>query len=214
MTAISNSVKSCVKPVALFFIENKEDVKKVSAVFANAFAFISIVQVCNAFKHRTSISNQISKIDITFKGCAYKSMLWISHGSLILNGLTVAVGPVLVGSVAKRLFSAKRLDAWCGPNINFAGNSRHPRHLASLAAFVLALPGMIYSVCALSKWTWSVISFKKNSKNSDEVIEENTTNYNRIPDNWILTGLVLATVFGRPAFHIGHSLARKFFHIP
>ena len=215
MTTISNNVLSYVKSAALPFIQNKEEIKKISGLFANYVGFISLIQVFNAFKHGTSISNQVPKATEnflpSFKDTAYKMTLWLSHASLILNGMTVGVGPTIVGAVAKRLFSAKRLDAWCGPNINFAGNARHPRHVVSLIAMGFAVPGMVYSLYTLTKWTWSVVSFKQNKKNAESTLDENRKNYNRFPDNWILTHLVLATVFGRPAFHMGHALARKYF---
>lgn len=102
-----------------------------------------------------------------------------SQAALILGGIASRPGNILCGSLAKKLFTEEGLVRWFGPNTIFERNWKHPRHVVSLAAFILGLP-------ALVEWTRAAGN-----------------------DRIILSLTAALTLLSRPALHLGNTWTRE-----
>lgn len=117
--AVQNTVSLLNQPIV------KENVKKVAGTVTFFFGLIETFTVYEILSGR-KISNDV-------------------HFSLILSAAVSPPGIYIISSVAKRLFSEEQLTSAFGPNTIFAVNPKHPRHVASIGAVVLALPTLVRS---------------------------------------------------------------------
>lgn len=102
-----------------------------------------------------------------------------SKTSLILSAGVSRPGIYLISTLTGSLFSTAALARVFGPNTIFAVNPWHPRHLASIAAVILALPPLVHAAWHRGK--------------SQE------------PSAWLLFN----TATSRPVLHIGNQLAQS-----
>lgn len=103
-----------------------------------------------------------------------------------------------IGWIAHCFFTSQRLENIFGPNINFAGNWKHPRHVVSLVSFGFGVPAVIYSL-----WLF----FREDSELEKGCSQKSCTLSHR---NLIFL-TTINTLISRPALHIANQIARKLF---
>ena len=60
--------------------------------------------------------------------------------SFVLSGVASPIGIWGISKVVNKIFTSSQLESVFGPNTNFVGNWKHPRHIVSLTAVAFALP--------------------------------------------------------------------------
>ena len=77
-------------------------------------------------------------------------MIVCAKVSLILSAATSRPGVMIVSTSVGRVFPVRQFERVFGPNTIFAVNLWHPRHVASIAAVILALPLVAQSTYKVS----------------------------------------------------------------
>lgn len=70
----------------------------------------------------------------------------MTGAALLLSSFTSRPGQAIIGWTAKRLVGEAQLTRLFGPNLNFVTNPYHPKHVVSIAAFLLAIPGALHAL--------------------------------------------------------------------
>lgn len=116
-----------------------------------------------------------------------KIVNFVTNTSIFLSTLSSRPGQYIGQRVCERLFAAEQLILYFGPNQNFEQTPRHPRHVISIAAFLLGIPATLKSFVVLAGYAK----------------DNNETETRR---RWIATWNTLTS---RPALHLGNALVRK-----
>ncbi|MBP7073854.1 MAG: hypothetical protein KBA81_00530 [Rhabdochlamydiaceae bacterium] len=108
-----------------------------------------------------------------------KAIIACTRISLILSAAVSRPGVLLISALVGRVCSSQTLEKAFGPNTIFAVNPRHPRHVASFAAVILAAPSLFQL-------------FYKHSRNC----------------SWEKCAIVFNTITSRPTLHVGNQMGR------
>lgn len=66
-----------------------------------------------------------------------------TDAAILLNSLTSRPGQAIIGWTATKIVGKAQLIRLFGPNLNFVTNPYHPKHVCSIAALLLAIPGVL-----------------------------------------------------------------------
>lgn len=172
----------------------KEGVKNVAGIATFFFGLIECADLVQVWQGR-KISTEASTDSSDEIKC--------SKFSLVLSGAVSRPGVYLISSLVGRVFSTSQLERAFGPNINFANNTCHPRHVVSFFAVILALPSVAKSTYEGCYWVYRKVVQEPKTIDSDNA------------DCWISDYKVplmtlFNTVTSRPVLHSGNLLLRRF----
>ncbi|MBA2369437.1 MAG: hypothetical protein H0V82_10505 [Candidatus Protochlamydia sp.] len=119
-----------------------------------------------------------------------KVALVFANFSIILSAGASRHGNFLVSKLTGCFFSEQQLTKAFGPNTIYALNPYHPRHVASIAAVVLALPMLTLSTCR-------GLGGRVNGNPTEE--QKNSL---------LTTMLFFNTITSRPVLHLANQLGR------
>lgn len=147
MNIISDSVR--------FLNTYKEEVKNGIGIFTFLSGFFGIQglyeEVADLHAHLSG-RVQNGNTEPTWGQTASKVILVMAKISIVLNAMTSRPGQFLIGWVATKCIGEEQLLRLFGPNLNFATTPYHPRHVVSIAAFILGLPATLKSVYDATQW--------------------------------------------------------------
>ncbi len=146
----------------------KEGIKNITTSVTFLFGIAEVYQFLRNLKQTNSNASEENK---AFIACI--------RTSLILSAAVSRPGVLLISTLAGRVCSSQTLEKAFGPNTIFALNRRHPRHAASFAAVVFAVPSLIQL-------------FYKHSRNC----------------SWEKCAIVFNTITSRPILHIGNQMGK------
>lgn len=119
-----------------FLNHHKESIK-------NVFGLGNLGIGAQALYHAASgkiYTKYARKADSGDKSTVDRVTLAFLQTSLVLSGAVSPVGVWGISKVVNKIFTSSQLEKVFGPNTNFVGNWKHPRHIVSLAAVAFALP--------------------------------------------------------------------------
>jgi hypothetical protein len=183
---MTTSIKNLLRQVVRFLNQPpvKEGVKNVVGVATFACGVIEVYDTYQMACSREGSTEQSS--DVT------KMALACAKVSLLLSGATSRPGAWMISTLLGYIFSADQLARVWGPYAVFAVNPWHPRHIASLAATLLALPSVIDSI-------YRVVALTCLSTNRRDT---------ELTDQKVRWMALFNTVRGRPMQHLGNQLCR------
>jgi hypothetical protein len=125
--------------------------------------------------------------------------------SLILSAVVSRPGRYLISTLVGRIVSKDRLDFIFGPNINFAGNPWHPRHVVSIAAILLAVPSTVQLTYKEGRLIYMKL-FKLYQTPSIHLSNDRIG----LTDHKVRLLNLFNIITSRPVLHIGNFFFRKF----
>lgn len=220
--SFSSSCRSGLATVVKFFNSPpvKEGVKDFSGIVTCAFGFLEVYDLYKIIRGRRLSSESDRSVAISankvFKNCfgkdlskqasdwivvAHKIIILSSKISIVLSAGVSRPGVFAISFLANKLFTTQQLQKAFGPNVTYAVNPTHPRHVVSIAAFVLSVPGTIQSVVKTAAW------IRERIKKTQAIIPSK-------PDRWLTDCRLRAVVCfnfitSRPFLHLSNRLANR-----
>lgn len=187
---INSSVRLLNQPIV------KENVKNVAGTLTFVFGLLEIKDVYQILKGRKISTEDIPHAPKWIQ-VANKTIIVCAKISLILSAGVSRPGVFIISSLSGCFFSTAQLNRVFGPNTLFAINPRHPRHVISLAAVILALP-------SVAQMTYRGISW---------AVQRYPVGVSRESQDWLTDAKVrlmalFNTVTSRPTLHIGNQFSR------
>lgn len=168
----------------------KEAVKNGVGVISFLGAITEVYALCGrgtAFSFDDTSACQRWQL-VSSRGAQYCASL-----SILLSAAVSRPGCLAIGYLLSSLPVLRSVDKIFGPNVNFAVNPWHPRHVASFAALILALPALFETLRAVA------------APCSDRKIE--FTNWCLLSRKRFFT--LFNTCTSRPALHVINQLFRS-----
>lgn len=191
MNSISGSVRFLNQPIV------KEGVKNLASSVTFVFGLVELHDIYQIARGR-EISTEACSSSPKWIQVANKVVIVCAKISLILSAGVSRPGVFIVSTLVGSVFSTSQLDRVFGPNTIFAINPRHPRHVFSVAAVILALPSLAQSAYKATHWVCKKISHYQSA-----AIQE--TNH-WLTDSKIRLMALFNTITSRPTLHIGNQL--------
>lgn len=197
-----NLVKSATQVVVQFLNQPvvKEGVKNVAGSVTYIFGCVGADKASKVLQGVNIISEDHSA-EPEWRQTAYKVSAACALISLVLSGATSRPGVYIIGTLVGTVFSTQQLDQVFGPNTIFAVNPWHPRHVASIAAVILALPAVMQATYDGACWC-----YRKVSSINEPVVPSLRNEW--LTDARIRLMIVFNTITSRPVLHIGNHLGR------
>ncbi len=204
-TFISGAVDYANQPVV------KERLKSVFGKLPFFFGAAAVYDLYGIAAGTRPISSEISSSQSRLKE-GYKKPKWLqkvenvsilsSKLSLVLSGSISQYGCLIFSHLSNLVLSAEKQEHLFGPNRTFSENPWHPRHIVSLAAFILALPSMALTTGKGIEWVCRKIRRLQINKFKDD-------------RRWLSDSLVRRMAFcttftSRVALHKINELAKAF----
>jgi len=120
----------------------KEGVKNIAGTVTLVFGLTVVYQFLQSLKKTNSNATEENK-----------ALIVCTRFSLILSAAVSRPGVLLISALLGRVCYPQTLEKTFGPNTIFAVNPRHPRHVASFAAVILAAPSLL-NLFYSRKCTW------------------------------------------------------------
>lgn len=189
MNSISDTTKSATRTIVQFLNQQlvKESIKKIVGSVTFAFGLVEIYDVCQILKGR-EISTEACSNDPKWMQIANKIIIVLAKISIIFSAATSPPGVFLISSLMGCFFSTDQLSGVFGPYTVFAINPWHPRHIASIAAVIFALPSVVQSVFIGVQWA------------------HKTLLHNGLTDNKVRLMAIFNTATSRPVLHFGNRI--------
>jgi hypothetical protein len=111
----------------------KEGVKNKAGSVTLVFGLTVVYQFLRSLKETSSEATEENK-----------AVIACTRFSFILSAAVSRPGVLLISALVGRVCSPQTLEKTFGPNTIFAVNPRHPRHVASFAAVILAAPSLLH----------------------------------------------------------------------
>jgi hypothetical protein len=199
MTAVIEGAKQFVKASVAFLNQPivKEGIKNVASTVTFVFGLIEIYDICQIIQGK-KISTEASSDHPQWVQIAEKVIIICAKVSLILSAGVSRPGVFIISLLVGSVFSTVQLDRVFGPNTVFAVNPWHPRHVASIAAVILALPAVVQSAYKGIKWVYKTI---RRYQQSPDVEGKNW-----LTDAKIRLMAVFNTATSRPVLHVGNHI--------
>ncbi|MBA3957666.1 MAG: hypothetical protein H0X51_04630 [Parachlamydiaceae bacterium] len=144
-TYLSQFVKFCNQPVV------KESVKTAVGGISFAFGVFEILHETREFvldlRGRVTFQEKAP-----WHHTALKAVLFVSKVSLICSAITTRPGVQLASWAFSRIFTKEQLEVTFGKNLTFAKTPWHPRHVTSVAAFLLGVPATLKTIYDGLQW--------------------------------------------------------------
>ena len=200
---ITSRLKSGLTTVSHFLNQPviKESIKKISGVVTFSFGLIEIYDVYESLKER-AISSEIHGGQPGWVQTATKVNMLFAKISLILSAAVSRPGVFLISKLMGRIATQAQLERVFGPNTTFAMNWRHPRHIASLAAVIFALPTVAQSIYLGGSWAYKKIRFQQ--------AEQGQPTNRLVTDSKVRLMVLWNTFTSRLVLHLGNQLVRQF----
>jgi hypothetical protein len=176
----------------------KEGVKNVAGSITFIFGVVEIYNVCQILRGREISTETANR---SWQQVANKIVIVFAKFSLILSAAVSRPGVALISTLVGRVFSPEQLAQIFGPNTIYAINPRHPRHIASFAAVIFALPAMAQLTFRCFHWTFKKIQHDQNHP-------EKNRNASWLTDSKIRLMALFNTMTSRPILHLGNQLGR------
>jgi hypothetical protein len=129
----------------------KEGVKNVAGVATFAFGIFEAYDLIQIITCKREISSITPEGTRDWATLAYKIAVICAKLSIILSAGVSRPGLFIISSIFGQIFSTEQLESVFGLNTIFAINPWHPRHIASIAATVLALPILLHTCFTLCR---------------------------------------------------------------
>jgi hypothetical protein len=136
----------------------KEKVKTITGTVSFTFGLIEIYDLGCLLRRHSFIQDTTSVRNVNWIWTAQKVIRICHSVSLILSASVSRPGVFLISSLAGRICSAPKLEQLFGPYTTFALNPWHPRHIASIAAVLFAIPSLMQLGYQGMRWTYRRIS--------------------------------------------------------
>lgn len=133
-----------------FLNENKEGIKNILSfptfmgIFLSARLYYDVSDLYADLKGR--ITKEMNITPPSWSGTAGRVFKVMRGVSILLSSLSSRPGQAIVGRIAIKIVGEHQLVQLFGPNVNFVTNPYHPKHVISLAAFLLSIPGTLQSL--------------------------------------------------------------------
>lgn len=111
--------------------EVKENIKKIIGVATFVFGVVQLWNLCEVLSGRVTDKTYDSIANI------------VGIFSIILSAAVSRPGAMLITNLKRRFVSKEQTEKIWGKNINFERNARHPRHVTSFLAVILAAAGFV-----------------------------------------------------------------------
>lgn len=209
--SVGSIAKVILTPVSLILNHPgvKPRVKQLGSIyiFGAGLAAITHIGMCMWGLDRLSTA---APRDKSWTATAHKASMLCADLSLICGALSTPQGSACVSFVSGFVFSASTLQGICGPNINFAGNPWHPRHLCNIASLALAAPPLIHLACLSGNRIYSYYLSPRQSRTIEEgSVPMKKENWASLTDQDRLMMVLVATLLGRTMLHIGNQVVRR-----
>lgn len=176
----------------------KEGVKNVASSVTFVFGIVEIFDIYQIACGRVIAADP--SVSSKWMQVVNKILVICAKTSLILSAGVSRPGVFVISFLMGSLFSTAQLDRVFGPNTIFVINPRHPRHIISIVAAVLALPTTVQSMCKSMHWVYKKI--KKYKTNSTGEIRDTFS------ENKIRLMVLFNIVTSRPTLHIGNRICQ------
>lgn len=184
----------------------KETTKKFFGGITLAFGIIELYDdIKECYMHLRSRITHKGPI-YAWQCTAYKTLLLISKISLYTSALSTKPAALACSWVASRLFSSEQLSRYFGPNLNFASNPYHPRHVISILSFLLGIPAMLKTFYDLAVWIKTKICCSKNSPTPQP--NEEADERRLMTSTKVIRAAWLNTLISRPMVHGANAFFR------
>lgn len=185
----------------------KEGVKNVAGQVTFVFGLVELYDIYQITQGR-EISTEAGAYSNSPKWMqvANKVSIVCAKISLVLSAGVSRPGVLIISSLVGTVVSTSQLTRVFGQNTIFAVNPWHPRHVASIAAVVLALPSLMQSAYKGVHSIQKKISYPvKASANASDAKTWFT-------DAKINLMNLFNTITSRPTLHVGNQLGRILLH--
>lgn len=202
MTSISSMAKHIVH-TSVYWLNQpfvKEGVKNTVGAVTFTFGLVEIYDTYHVLRGR-AISTENSPTDPHWKQVAQKIVMFCGKFSLILSAATSRPGVMIISALVGRVLSPPQLNRLFGPNTIFAVNPWHPRHVASIAAVLFALPSVAQSIYQGASWI-----HRKVRHHASQPVDNQANTW--LTDSKIRLMTLFNTTTSRPVLHLGNQLAR------
>jgi hypothetical protein len=179
----------------------KEGVKNTVGIVTFTFGLVEIYDGAYHVLRGRAISTENSPTDRRWKQVSHKIVMLCAKFSLILSAATSRPGVMMISALVGRLLSPSQLNRLFGPNTILAVNPWHPRHVASIAAVLFALPSVAQSTYQGVNWT-----YRKIRHCPSQPVNSQANAW--LTDSKIRRMTLFNTFTSRPVLHIGNQLAR------
>lgn len=191
----------------VFLNQNKELFKDIFSVPTFILGLPEVYDTCcdisNLFVATViGIEDSILKpnVRVDWKDTLLKIITIVSRLSIILSTLSSRPGQRIIGWVATKIVGEEYLVRVFGPNVNFVTNPYHPKHIVSIAAFILGLPATL-------KCTYDSLKWLKNRICLHPMLSSGRSLQNRFLTDAKIQAITLwNTLTSRPALHMGNYL--------
>ncbi|MFA6916888.1 MAG: hypothetical protein WC222_10865 [Parachlamydiales bacterium] len=171
----------------------KDSVKKIAGSFTFAFGLLELYDIYQILKGRPVVS-EVSPTAPRWVQISHKVIIVSAKVSLVLSAGVSRPGVYLISTLAGSVFSTEQLTRYFGTNTIFAVNPWHPRHVASIAAVILAAPAFVQSV--YKGFLWLSHSVQQPS---------DTASNGWMDDIKVRTMSLFNIIFSRPVLHMGNA---------
>lgn len=181
----------------------KESVKRIASIATFIFGLIEIYDIYQIMRGK-EIATDIDPNKPQWVQTAAKVSIVFAKISIILSAAISRPGVYIISTLVNRVATQAQLERLFGPNTIYAHNPWHPRHVASIAAVILAVPAMVQAVYLGFSWV---------SRKVDQLQEDNSEinqNHAWLTDAKIRLIVLFNTLTSRPVLHIGNQFARRF----
>ncbi len=180
----------------------KEGVKNIASTAAFTFGIIEAHDIYQILRGR-EICTETHSDAPKWVQIASKVALVCAKISLILSAATSRPGVFIISTLMGSVFSSGSLEHVFGPNIIFAMNPWHPRHVFSVAAAILALPASVQSTCQGIHWAYTKIC--QNENGQAQSIEGRGV---WLTDAKVCMMTLFNSIISLPVQHLGNLLCR------
>jgi hypothetical protein len=190
---LSTSVKLLNQPVV------KEGVKNLAGSITFAFGLVEMYDIYCLVRGRKITTEDYSTYSKWIQ-VSFKTIIVSAKISLILSAGVSRPGVYIIATLVGCVFTTVQLERVFGANTIFAINPWHPRHVASIAAVILALPSVLQSTYKGMGW------IRKKISHSQMPIGQGAQSW--LSDSKIRLMALFNTITSRPTLHIGNQLSR------
>lgn len=205
----------------------KEGVKNIAGSVTFVFGLVEIYDIYQIARG-AEISSEVSSKSPKWIHIADKVIIVCAKTSLVLSAGVSRPGVFMISSLVGSVFSSTQIDRLFGPNTIFALNPRHPRHVVSIAAVILALPSVAQTTYKGINWVYRKVrqyqvsptdkkSLQKGLNQKFKKVQRKLSTDNNsdrpcLSDAKIRLMSLFNTITSRPALHIGNQLGRFILH--
>lgn len=182
----------------------KENIKKIAGIATFIFGLVEIYDLCQIMRGG-EIATDIDPGEPQWIQTAAKVSIVFAKISIILSAAVSRPGVYVISTLAGRIATQAQLDRLFGPNTIYAQNPWHPRHVASIAAVILAIPVMVQTICL--GFTW--VNRRVRQLQEEDVEIDQKQNQGWLTDAKIRLIVLFNTLTSRPVLHIGNQFARN-----